>query len=81
MAGLGLIHAWTEEPEVERSQDDFALAVGAGVMFTPGKHVGLRADLRYVRAFVDESKLDGVLLHDYGFWRATIGVSIGSLSR
>jgi hypothetical protein len=41
----------------------------------------LRADLRYVRAFVDESKLDGVLLHDYGFWRATIGVSIGSLSR
>ena len=37
--------------------------------------VGLRIDLRYVRALVDEDKHEGGFFEDYGFWRATFGVT------
>jgi len=40
------------------------------------KHVGLRGDLRYFRALVDEDKREGVLFRDYGFWRTTVGVTV-----
>ena len=78
VAGLGLIHAWTNEPS--REQDDLALDIGGGLMFAPSKRVGLRGDLRYFRALADEDEPDGIRSMDYGFWRATLGVSIG-LSR
>jgi hypothetical protein len=39
--------------------------------------VGLRSDLRYLRALVDEDKHEGGFLKDYGFWRATFGVTLG----
>ena len=38
---------------------------------------GLRGDLRYFRAFVDEEKRESGVLKDYAFWRATIGVTFG----
>ncbi len=74
-AGLGLIHAWTNEHD--RHQSNFGLNLGGGVMFSLSKRVGLRGDLRYFRALADEHKPDGVYFRDYGFWRATLGVTFG----
>lgn len=74
-AGLGLVHAWTNEPS--RDQDDLAFDVGGGVMFALSRRVGLRGDLRYFRALADENEPDGIRSEDYGFWRATLGVSFG----
>ena len=74
-AGLGVIRAWTNEEG--RHQNDPGFNVGGGVMFAVSTLVGLRGDLRYSRAFVDDSKPDGVYVRDYGFWRAAVGVTIG----
>jgi opacity protein-like surface antigen len=74
-AGLGLIRAWTNERE--RNQNDLGFNIGGGVMFSLSKRVGLRADLRYFRALADENEPDGVYFKDYGFWRATLGVTFG----
>jgi opacity protein-like surface antigen len=74
-AGLGLIHAWTNERD--RQQNDLGFNVGGGVMFSLSKRVGLRADVRYFRAFADENKPDGVYFKDYGFWHARLGVTFG----
>jgi hypothetical protein len=75
-AGLGLIHAWTNEPG--RHQSDFGLNLGAGTMYSLGKRVGLRGDLRWSRAFADAHESAGVSLKDYGFWRVSLGVTLGS---
>jgi len=75
-AGVGAIHSWTEEQN-DRSQGNFGANVGGGVMYLLSKHVGLRGDLRYFRAFVDQDKPDGVYFKDYGFWRAAFGVTLG----
>jgi Outer membrane protein beta-barrel domain len=74
-AGLGMIHAWVNERD--RHQDDLGFNVGGGVMFSLSKRVGLRGDLRHFRALADEHKPDGVYFKDYGFWRATLGVTFG----
>ena len=39
--------------------------------------VGLRVDLRYLHALVDESARKGGYFKDYGFWRASVGFTIG----
>lgn len=72
-AGLGMIHAWTNEEN--RTQDNLAFTVGGGVTYLLNGRVGLRGDLRYFRALVDENEPDGVLLTDYGFLRASVGVT------
>jgi hypothetical protein len=54
--------AWTAAP----AQAQFVM--------TP---VGLQSDLRYVRAFVDENKREGVVFRDYGFLRVSFGVTFG----
>ncbi len=74
-AGLGLIRAWTNERD--RNQNDVGFNVGGGVMFSLSKRVGLRADLRFFLALADENEPDGVYFKDYGFWRATLGVTFG----
>jgi hypothetical protein len=76
-AGFGVIHAWVEGPgdQYDVEQDDLALNVGGGVMHSLNGRVGLRADLRYFHAFVDEDKREGGYFKDYGFLRATVGVS------
>jgi hypothetical protein len=51
--------------------------LSGGVMFSLSKRVELRADLRFFRALADENEPDGVYLKDYGFWRATLGVTFG----
>jgi opacity protein-like surface antigen len=74
-AGLGLIRAWTNEED--RDQNNFGFNVGGGLMYLLGKRVGLRGDLRYFRALVDESKRDGVYFRDYAFLRVSVGVTFG----
>ena len=69
----------------DASQSDLALGGGAGVIRSLGSLVGLRLDLRYVRAFADQDKAlpagqigDGEgVYRDYGFWRVTFGVTFG----
>jgi hypothetical protein len=76
-AGLGVIHAWFEGPgdQYDVGQTNTSLNVGGGVMYSVKGRVGLRGDLRYCRAFVDEDEREGGYFKDYGFWRATFGVT------
>jgi len=76
-AGLGVIHPWVEGPgdQYDLDQNDLALNVGAGVMYSRNRRFGLRGDLRYFHAFVDEGKREGGYFKDYGFLRATVGVT------
>ena len=77
-AGLGVIHAWIEGPgdQYDIGQNNPAFNVGGGVIYSLNNRVGLRVDLRYVRAFVDESKREGGYFKDYGFVHATFGVTV-----
>jgi opacity protein-like surface antigen len=78
IAGLGLTHAWVQDPSrqlVDNDQDNVTLGVGGGTMVSLSRRIGLRADLRYSRAFVDESRSEGGYREDYGFLRATLGVT------
>lgn len=72
-AGLGLIRAWTNEEG--RNQNDFGFNLGGGVMVSLSRRVGLRGDLRYFRALVDENQQDGVSSKDYDFLRVSFGVT------
>lgn len=76
-AGFGAIHPWVEGPgdRFDVGQDNLALNVGGGVTYSVKGRVGLRGDLRYFHAFVDEDKLEGGYFRDYGFLRATFGVT------
>jgi opacity protein-like surface antigen len=74
-AGLGLIRAWTNEED--RNQNNFGFNVGGGVVVSLNRRVGLRGDLRYFRALVDENQQDGVLSKDYDFLRVSFGVTFG----
>ena len=77
--GLGVIHSWVEGPgdQYDIGQNNPAFNVGGGVIYSLNTRVGLRGDLRYFRAFVDESKREGGYFRDYGFVRATVGVTFG----
>jgi outer membrane protein with beta-barrel domain len=74
-AGVGVIRGWTNEPD--RHQNDIGFNTGGGVMYSLGRGVGVRGDLRYFRALVDENESGNVYAEDYGFWRVAVGVTIG----
>jgi opacity protein-like surface antigen len=77
--GLGLMHASAFEVsgvELLPSQSDLGINVGGGVMTELSDRVGLRGDLRYFRALVDETSAAGGILEDYQYWRATVGVTL-----
>ena len=77
-AGLGVIRGWVTDPShqlADTGQTNFAASFGGGVIYSAKRRVGLRGDLRYIRAFVDRSAQEAVLFEDYGFLRATIGVT------
>jgi Outer membrane protein beta-barrel domain len=78
-AGLGVIHAWFDAPgdDDDTDQSDLAFNLGGGVMYSRNPRVGFRGDLRYFRALVDESQREGGYFKDYGYWRATVGVTFG----
>jgi hypothetical protein len=80
VAGLGLIRTQIDGGTLGRvssSDNMFGWDAGAGVMGYFNQHVGLRGDLRYLRATSDLKSgissidLNGNQLH---FWRASIGV-------
>jgi opacity protein-like surface antigen len=73
-AGLGLIRAWTNE--ADRSQSNLAYNAGVGLMYALSTRVGLRGELRYFRALVDEVQTEGILFRDYGFVRVSFGVTL-----
>lgn len=78
VAGVGLTHAWVQDPSrrlADDDQDNLTLNLGGGTMLSLNDRVRLRSDLRYYRAFVDESRREGGYLKDYGFLRWTVGVT------
>lgn len=74
-AGLGVIRAWTNEEQ--RHQNNLGFNGGGGVMYSLSTRVGLRGDLRYFRALVDENEREGVYFKDYGLWQVAVGVTFG----
>jgi hypothetical protein len=85
LAGLGVIRAEFESTALSSGparsttvkQDDLSFAMGGGVMHALTELVGLRVDLRYLHALVDESAGTGGYFDDYGFWRVSLGFTIG----
>jgi opacity protein-like surface antigen len=85
VAGLGVIRAEFESTglrsgagqDTTTRQDDLSFAIGGGVMHALTQLVGLRVDLRYLHALVDESSGKGGYFKDYGFWRVSVGFTIG----
>jgi opacity protein-like surface antigen len=80
-AGLGVIHSWLTDPSntvADTNQNNFAFNFGGGVMYSLSNRVGLRGDVRYFRALVDQDKREGFYFKDYGFLRVTVGVTFGS---
>jgi hypothetical protein len=80
VGGLGLIRSQIDGgtlSSVSSSNNMFGWDAGAGVMGYFAQHVGLRGDVRYMRATSDLKSgitsldLSGSQLH---FWRASIGV-------
>lgn len=39
--------------------------------------IGLRVDVRYLHALLDEGAHEGGYFKDYGFWRVSLGFAIG----
>ncbi len=79
VAGIGMIRAMFDSAagQFDASQNNFGFNAGGGVLYSLSGRVGLRSDLRYFRAFVGEDDDEGGFFEDYGFWRATIGVTFG----
>lgn len=87
-AGLGVIRAAFNHPGPSASdvhQDDVAFNAGGGVAYSLNSLMGLRLDLRYFFALAHQEKPvpagqrgdgDG-FYRNYGFWRATVGVTFG----
>jgi len=82
--GLGVIHAAFEgaglmpgTDSFERTQTNLALNAGVGVMHALTRWVGFRVDARYLHAFVDENATSGGYFTDYGYWRVSVGVTVG----
>jgi len=60
------------------SNNYFTINAGGGVMGFFTDHLGVRADLRYYRAFgIDISDLEnaGLRLDKFNFWRASFGLA------
>jgi hypothetical protein len=75
-AGVGLIRTQIDGGtvfDVAASNNDFGWNAGVGAMGYINNHVGLRADLKYLRNFNGDtiSTLDLGSLH---YWRAAVGV-------
>ena len=59
------------------SNNYFTFNVGGGVAGFATKHLGMRGDLRYYRAFgikVADLENAGLALDHFNFWRASVGL-------
>jgi len=72
-AGLGVVHASVEAPLLDTtiSHTNLGVNAGGGVMAFWGRHLGVRADLRYIRSLDDANSIDSVR-----FWRTSFGVTL-----
>jgi opacity protein-like surface antigen len=77
--GLGLIRAMFDSANdrFDTAQNNLGFNVGGGVMYSWNDRVGVRVDLRYFRAIVDDPPNEGGFPRDYGFLRTTFGVTVG----
>jgi opacity protein-like surface antigen len=79
VAGAGLIRSRVADAEDVFDIDDnsFGINVGGGVHALVHEHVGIRADLRYVRSLRDADAGNGIDLQlgGFHFWRATVGAT------
>jgi opacity protein-like surface antigen len=78
-AGLGMIRATFDGTgdQFDTDQNNVGFNAGGGVLYALNGVVGLRGDVRYFRALVDEDQREGGFFRDYGFWRMTLGVTFG----
>jgi opacity protein-like surface antigen len=78
-AGAGLLQSRIEDADAvfEVDNNDFGINLGGGVMGFMTDRVGFRGDLRYFRAFGEDSSNDQVDLDfsNFDFWRGTVGVT------
>jgi opacity protein-like surface antigen len=78
--GIGLIRSSIGAGDLfdDVSSNDLGFNVGGGVHGFFNDNVGLRGDIRYFRAFLDDEPDDDLDLGlgDLQFWRATVGVTI-----
>lgn len=61
------------------SSNYFTVNAGGGVVGFPTAHLGVRADLRYFRAYgfnVADLEVTGLSLDRFDFWRANIGLAL-----
>jgi hypothetical protein len=77
--GLGLIRARIDAPFAGYSvaNNDFAANFGGGVMGFFGNHIGVRADLRYIRSLEDDASTYPFTQIDLGrlhYWRTSFGL-------
>jgi opacity protein-like surface antigen len=76
--GLGVIHALFTVPgtkEYDIEQNNLTFSAGFGMMHQLTQLLGLRADVRYYHAFVDEHASHGGYFEDYSFWAVAVGVT------
>ena len=77
--GVGLMqqHVSGAESLVEVDNSEFGINLGAGAMGFLSDHVGIRGDIRYLRALSDpdEDNEFDIALGDFDYWRATFGVT------
>ena len=74
-AGVGIIRALFDaaDDQYETDQSNLAFNFGGGVMYSLTDLVGLRADLRYFRALVDEDQREGSFSQGLRFLTRDIG--------
>lgn len=61
------------------STNYFAVNAGGGVMGFVAPHLGVRADLRYFRAYgfkLTDLETAGLALDRFDFWRASVGIAV-----
>jgi hypothetical protein len=76
--GLGVIHAVFSAPnnkEYDTNQDNLTFNAGVGMMHQLTRLIGLRVDVAYYHAFVDEHASKGGYFKDYDFCRVSVGVT------
>ena len=77
--GAGLLQTRVENTDelFDVDNNDFGINLGGGVMGFMTDNVGFRGDLRYFRAFGEDTGNDQVDLDfsDFDYWRGTVGVT------
>ena len=69
-AGFGAIREDTTFPD--RSKTDLGTDIGVGVLATGAGQIGVRADVRYFRDLVGNSRSGNIDFGDFHFWRGSL---------